>query len=453
MTIDVINLPELIDQQNSRRFQFTLATLLCAFMVVEGYDMQVLGYAAPAMIHAWHSSKAAFGTVFGGAMVGFMVGALLFANLGDTHGRKKAIIGGMLIFGGFTLAAVLAEGIPSLLVLRTLAGLGLGAAVPNAVALMAEYAPHSSRARYIAILYLGYTGGSALGGVLSAELIPNYGWQSAFWLGGGLPLVLALLMLVALPESVRLLALRGGNEARILAILRRLHPEKTFTSPVRFAEREAARPGVPVQNLFRNGYALVSALLWIGCIGNMMTHHFMTSWLPTIIEEGGQPLSTAIIAASLLQAMGSAGGLLVCWAIDRWGARGVAVALLLAVPCIFGLAQSHNSEWLLMGCVSGIGFFLIGSQTGLNALAGTVYPTYVRSTGAGWANGMGRIGAIFGPMIGGGLLSLHVPDSVIFIATTIPVIAAAVALWMLGRLKVLRDEKANAGLGAEPVGA
>src|SRR5262245_20751200 len=183
---------KLIEEQKFGRFQAWLMFWICAFMFIEGYDMQVIGYAAPAIIEAWHSGKAEFGVVFGAGLGGFMFGATLLGNLGDKVGRKRMIIAGALLFGLFTLACAFADGLNTLLVFRVIAGVGLGGLIPNAIALMAEYSPSRVRATRVGLMFVGYTAGSALGGFIAAQLIPAYGWPSVFILGGVAPIILAI---------------------------------------------------------------------------------------------------------------------------------------------------------------------------------------------------------------------------------------------------------------------
>ena len=203
-----IDVGTLIEGQRFGRFQIGLMFWICTFMLIEGYDMQVVGYAAPAIIKAWHSDKAAFGVVFGAGLGGFMLGATILGNLGDRFGRKRMIVAGALLFGLFTLSCAWADGLTSLLVLRTIAGVGLGGSIPNAIALVTEYAPARQRATRVGIMFIGYTIGSALGGVIAAQLIPTWGWPSVFVVGGVLPIAIGLVLLFVLPESVRFLMVK-----------------------------------------------------------------------------------------------------------------------------------------------------------------------------------------------------------------------------------------------------
>src|SRR5882724_11745813 len=244
-----IDVGALIEGQRFGRFQTGLMFWICTFMFIEGYDMQVVGYAAPAIIKAWHSDKAAFGAVFGAGLGGFMLGATLLGNLGDKFGRKRMIVVGSLLFGLFTLASAFAEDLTQLLVLRAIAGLGLGGSIPNAIALMTEYAPSRVRATRVGIMFIGYTIGSALGGVIAAHLIPAYGWPSVFVVGGVLPMLLAAGAAFGLPESVRFLMLKRGRADLVLPLLRRVRPELDLHDGTAITLQETQQIGLPVKQL------------------------------------------------------------------------------------------------------------------------------------------------------------------------------------------------------------
>lgn len=446
-----IDVGTLIEGQSFGRFQAGLMFWICAFMMVEGYDMQVVGYAAPAIIKAWHSDKAAFGGVFGAGLGGFMLGATLLGDLGDRFGRKRMIVAGSLLFGVFTLASAAADGLTWLLVLRTVAGLGLGGAIPNAIALMTEYAPARVRATRVGIMFVGYTVGSALGGVIAAQLIPAYGWPSVFVVGGLLPMIVATASIVVLPESVRFLMLKRGRTELVLALLRRIRPELDLREGTAVVMHETQQSGRPVRQLFAEARAAMTTLLWLAYAANMVSLHFLTSWLPTVIAESGVPLAHAVIATALLQAGGAVGSLLVGQLLDRIGTLGIVAAFLVAVPCVASLGHVGTDETPLMLLVTLAGLCIIGGQAGINALAGTLYPTYMRSTGTGWAFGMGRLGSILGPVIGGQLIALGLPLGAVFATASAPILVSAGALFFLGRLSIVRDRAP--GEAAEPGGA
>jgi len=446
-----IDLGTLIEGQGFGRFQASLMFWICAFMFIEGYDMQVVGYAAPAIIKAWHSDKAAFGGVFGAGLGGFMLGATLLGNLGDRFGRKRMIVMGCLLFGVFTLASAYATNLTELLVLRAIAGLGLGGSIPNAIALMTEYAPAKVRATRVGIMFIGYTVGSALGGVIAAQLMPDYGWQSVFIVGGILPLGIGVLSIFVLPESARFLMLRRGRTDLVLPLLRRVRPDLTLVDDAVLTLQEEVQQGLPVRHLFTGARASMTSLLWLAYAANMVSLHFLTSWLPTVIADSGVPLAHAVIATALLQAGGGVGSLIVGRLLDRIGTLGIVAAFAVAVPCVAALGHVGTDETPLMILVTVAGLCIIGGQAGINALSGTLYPTYMRSTGTGWAFGMGRFGSILGPVIGGQLIALSLPLGALFATAAAPIVVSAGALFFLGRLPIVRNRAPGAAAELVPV--
>lgn len=439
-----IDVGTLMEGQGFGRFQASLMLWICAFMFIEGYDMQVVGYAAPAIIKAWHSDKAAFGGVFGAGLGGFMLGATILGNLGDRLGRKRMIVLGCMLFGLFTLASAYATSLTELLVLRTVAGLGLGGSIPNAIALMTEYAPAKVRATRVGIMFIGYTVGSALGGVIAAQLMPAYGWPSVFIVGGVLPLVIGGLSIFVLPESARFLMLKRGRTDLVLPLLRRVRPDLDLPDEATFSMQEEVQPGLPVRHLFTGARASMTSLLWLAYAANMVSLHFLTSWLPTVIADSGVPLAHAVMATALLQAGGGVGSLIVGRLLDRIGTLGIVAAFAVAVPCVAALGHVGTDETPLMILVTVAGLCIIGGQAGINALSGTLYPTYMRSTGTGWAFGMGRFGSILGPVIGGNLIALSLPLGTLFATAAAPILVSAGALFFLGRLTIVRNRAPGA---------
>ncbi len=407
-------------------FHWVIFLNTCLVMFIEGYDMQVTSYAAPAIIKAWHLNKAYFGPVFGFGLLGNLLGGTVLGHLGDRFGRKRVIVGGMLLFGAFTLVAAYATSLPGLIAFRFIAGLGIGASIPAAIALAVEYAPAHRKATTISLLFLGYTIGGTLGGFVAAHLIPLFGWPVVFQVGGIGPILLAVMVAFTLPESIRYLALKGDRAEQARAILHRLKPGLSLQDLPDISIAEEAHHGFPVKHLFTEGRAAMTLLLWVAFASSLLGHYFLTSWLPTILAGAAIPLTYAIISGALLQGGGGIGGLLLCWLSDKKGILFIAVAFSLAAPLIVLFPNVRGD--LLLALSFFVGFFLVGGQIGLNAIAGTMYPTDIRSTGVGWALGIGRVGSILGPVLGGILISHHVPLQSVFIYTSLVVVACAVAI-------------------------
>jgi len=430
-TIDVA---ALIENQKGNWFRVSIVAWACAVMLMEGYDIQVLAYAAPSIIKAWQIDRSYFGPIFGFSLFGYMLGATVFSNLADRVGRRKIILGGVFLFGAFNFVTVYAHTLGVLLVLRFLAGIGLGASIPSTIALTVEYFPAKARATMIGVLFAGYTVGATLGGFIAASLIPKFGWQSVFYVGGIVPIALAAVLLFTLPESVRFLALTGNQPGRVAAILAKLRPDLTIDADAQFMVREENQSGIPVKHLFTDGRARMTLLLWFAYVTSLLGHYFLTSWMPTLLVGAGVPLARAVIAGGLLQAGGGVGGLLLCWLLDKRGIVAVAIAFALSAPLIVLIASStHASDLILMSLVFFTGTCLIGGQTGLNGVSGTFYPTYIRSTGTGWAFGVGRVGSILGPVLGGVLISFNLPISILFTCAAVPALCCAGATYLLGR--------------------
>jgi MFS transporter, AAHS family, 4-hydroxybenzoate transporter len=427
-----IDLGKAIEAQTGSRFSRRILILCCLAMAVEGFDVQLIAYAAPAIIREWHIEKAYFAPVFSAALLGYMIGATVLSGVSDRIGRQRTLVLGNIFFGLLTIASSFATTIPVLLVLRFIAGLGLGCSIPSVMALGVEYAPQQRRAFRISVLFVGYTLGAALGGFVTAALIVQFGWQSAFYLGGCGSLTVGVIAYFFIPESVRFLAVRNPDDPRIAAITKRLLPEIDIGPATRFTvDEKGIQPGLPVRYLFTDGRTLLTSLLWLSFILSLTGHHFLTSWLPTVLDADGVPLAHAVGAGALIQVGGAAGSLIVGRLLDRIGIIAIALAFVFAIPFVILIGAVSMPEVQLMGVVFLAGLFLLGGQVGLNALAGTLYPTFIRSTGAGWALGVGRVGSILGPTLGGVLIALKLPTPILFVCAAIPVACCALTVYLL----------------------
>ena len=246
-----VDVAEFIDQQPVGRFQLKLLSLCAAVLFLDGFDTQAIGYVAPALAKEWGLTRAALGPVFSAGLFGLMIGALLFGPLADRVGRKKIIIFSTLAFGLGALVTAFVHDVNALLAIRFLTGLGLGGAMPNAVAMTSEFNPRRRRATMVMIMFCGFSVGAALGGLLAAALIPQFGWRSVFVVGGVAPLLLAPILALSLPESVRFLALTGRANDRVSGLLGRIRPKVAFARGTQFVMHEPHLPGIPVLHLFR----------------------------------------------------------------------------------------------------------------------------------------------------------------------------------------------------------
>jgi AAHS family 4-hydroxybenzoate transporter-like MFS transporter len=440
MPAAVYELSTIIEGQRRGRFAIGLMIWASLTMFVEGFEMQMVGYAAPAMVGALHVDKASFGSIFGAGNFGYLLGALLLSSLGDRLGRRRLIIAGVFLFSSFTLAAAYGTTLFELATLRFIAGIGLGGAVPNAIALTVEYAPRHTKATRVALLYVAYTLGGAGAGLLAARLMPGHGWPIVFLAGGWGGLAMGVLLLCWLPESVRFLALRQSDGPKLRALLAKLRPDLSFGPDTRIIVTEEAPRRAPVAALFQDGRKSITLLLWVAYITGIMALQSMTSWLPTLLGGAGIAMAEAIFIGSLFHIGGTFGNIAIGWSVDRKGLGAIALGFLLAAPIVALLGFATASLPLLMGGVLTAGFLIVGSQNGLNAVAGMVYPTWMRSTGAGWTTGVGRAGSVLGPVVGGYLLMLDLPTPALFLCLTVPLVISAGAMALLARRRAPGDQ-------------
>jgi AAHS family 4-hydroxybenzoate transporter-like MFS transporter len=426
------------------RPQVMIALWLCSLMVLEGYDMQALSFATPAILREWHVSRADFGAVLSAHLMGYLVGALTLSFLGDRIGRKNIIVAGAVIFGAFTFAAGFATSPWELGFWRFGAGIGLGGAIPTGIALAAEYMPRRVRATTIGLMFVGYNVGAAAGGFIAAWTIADYGWPAVFYIGGIAAIPMFIGIALAIPESVRFLIIRGAPDANIAAIVQRLRPTADLSDVARYVAGEESRKNSPA-SLFEDGRAWVTILLWLSFIASFTGHYFITGWMPTVLSDDGLSIAEANTAMGFFQLGGAIGSFLIAFLLDRVGIRVVALTFLAATPVVAVLGMQMPYSVLLTNMlIAGIG--VLGGQIGLNALAGTIYPTYMRATGAGWGLGIGRIGSVAGPIIGGLLLSIGLTRPTLLLLTAIPLFFCGIALFALQSAKRARDERGGMDL-------
>jgi AAHS family 4-hydroxybenzoate transporter-like MFS transporter len=416
------------------RFQFWITALCALVAVLDGFDTQAIAYVAPVIAEQWHIDPAGFGPIFGAGLAGLMVGAFTLSPAADRFGRKCIIMLSIGVFGVLALLTAWASSMNELLVLRFLTGIGLGGAMPNIIALTSEYAPSRLRAMLISFMFCGFPLGSTLGGLISTQLIAAYGWPSVFVAGGLLPLLLVAVLSLALPESVRFLVMRGAPEDRIRAILSRLDPCNIPAPGSIYRSYEVQPKGFPAIKLFHDGRARTTVLLWTAFFMNLLVMYFLVNWLPSLLRATGLSLQVAILSTAILNLGGVAGALVLGRMIDRLTPPVVLGSAYLGSAVFIALVAIHSDKlWVLMPATFMSGFGVVGAQIGMNALAAGTYPTAIRATGVGWALGVGRIGSIIGPVLGGVLLGMGWSASSLVLAAALPSVVAAIAVFELRR--------------------
>lgn len=438
MTTNTINVIETIDRKPMGKLQYFVFALCTLSLIVDGFDVQAMGYVAPAIIEDWGIAKSELGSVFGAGLMGMAIGALVLGPLADRIGRRPILIGSMLCLSICMFATAYASSVQELLILRFLTGLSMGVVIPNAVALAGEFSPARVRVTLMMITSSGFIIGGAVGGVIAAAIIPLYGWSAVFIVGALAPLLLAVVMLLVMPESLQFLAMQAKNLEKVKKLLVRIDPDLKFTEKSKFEIPDKKKSGVPFMLLFRDSLGTGTALLWIVNFMNLLAAYFLANWLPVIMNEAGHSASKAVIAGTVFWIGGIVGNLLLGWFVDRRG-FGLTLTLTFFVSAIAIACIGQVSSSMLVACVTIAiaGFCILGGQTALNALAAMYYPTSVRSTGMSWAMGIGRIGSILGPVIGGELMRFNWTTSHLFIAAAVPAgfaLLSVIVFWRSGKL-------------------
>ncbi len=432
MASRVLSVGEVIDQRPLGAFQIWSIVLCGLVLVMDGYDGFTMAYVTTPVAQATHIPLHSFGPILSASLIGLMIASLGTGPISDRIGRKWVIVLSELTFAAFSVLTAHATTYHQLWMYRFLTGLGLGGAMPNAVALASEYSPRRLIAPIVATLFAGMPIGGVLSGVVSSWVIGSWGWKWVFYIGGIVPTVLVLALIAKLPESARFMAARKKNPRRIEKILARIAPD-VLPSQVDFTATsdEAARKGVPVKHLFTEGRAVGTILLWIPYFMSLMGMYFINSWLPSLLKEAGMSVSHSVLVTAAV----SFGGIFACFAegpiINALGAFNALIAeFLLSAAFLVGVAEVTHSfvPALILGCI--MGFLVIGAQAGLNALAAKFYPTPIRSTGVGWALGVGRVGSILGPLIGGEMLKVGWSPKEIIVSGAVCGVLGWLAIWL-----------------------
>jgi AAHS family 4-hydroxybenzoate transporter-like MFS transporter len=332
--------------------------------------------------------------------------------------------------------------------LRFLAGIGLGGAIPNSVALVCEYVPRRLRATMVIVMFTGTPFGAAAPGLVSVALVPQYGWPALFVVGGLVPLAVAALCLAMLPESIKHLVVRSRHDqARVL--LRRLMRSGEIDDAGRLTvSDETAAHAISPVSFFRDGLAPLTLSLWLAFLCFFVTFYFLSSWTPTLLNSLGLAPLQATLAQSLFLIGGAIGGLALARPMDRRGPMPIALGFAVAVPITAAIGYAGlRSQALLLLVEFSSGFLILGLSFGLIALSGLLYPTAFRSTGSGWALSVGRIGSISGALLGGPLIASHIDIRLLFVVAAGPLALSSIASFVLGRYYSARFGNAAMGQG------
>lgn len=429
-----LDVQSFINDQPLSRYQWRVVILCFLIVFLDGLDTAAMGFIAPALSQEWGIDRASLGPVMSAALIGMVFGALGSGPLADRFGRKGVLVGAVLVFGGFSLASAYATNVDQLLVLRFLTGLGLGAGMPNATTLLSEYTPERLKSLLVTSMFCGFNLGMAGGGFISAKLIPAYGWHSLLVIGGVLPLLLAVVLLVWLPESARFLVVRNRGIDKVRKTLVPIAPAKVAeASSFSVPEQKAVAAGNVFAVIFSGTYGLGTVLLWLTYFMGLVIVYLLTSWLPTLMRDSGASMEQAAFIGALFQFGGVLSAVGVGWAMDRFNPHKViGLFYLLAGVFAYAVGQSLGNMTLLATLVLVAGMCINGAQSAMPSLAARFYPTQGRATGVSWMLGIGRFGAILGAWSGATLLGLGWKFEQVLTALLVPAALATVGVVVKG---------------------
>lgn len=418
---------------NNRRIgvtQYAIVVLSGLVMFLDGFDTQAISYMAPSISREWHLSKEMLGPIFSSALIGLMVGYLLVSPLSDRFGHRKLVVVSTFAFALLTCATAFVSGVTELIVLRFATGIALGSVVPSAIA---EFSPARMRATFVLAIYCGFSLGFVAAGGVAAWAIPQFGWRSMLWIGAVAPFVVALIALVALPESMDFLVRTKASPEHIWRVVRRVDRTLPATSPARFST-EMAEQRSSIGSLFISGRGLGTLIIWGVFMLNLAEFYGLQSWLPTVLGNAGYSLNTVALATSMTTVGGIVAAFAIGPAMDRLGAyKSLAVVYLSGalLVLLFGFSVGRP-DWQLVLAAFLAGFCISGGQKSVIALAAIYYPSAIRSTGVGWALGIGRLGGVAGPLLIGTMLAYQLAAPKILYAAAVPMLLAGALIMLIG---------------------
>ncbi|MGU7770788.1 3-(3-hydroxy-phenyl)propionate transporter MhpT [Burkholderia sp. MR1-5-21] len=387
---------------------------LCLLVaLLEGLDLQSAGIAAPRMAHEFALGAAQMGWAFGIGALGLLPGAALGGRLADRLGRKRVLMLSVALFGVFSLATTHVWNFESLLAARFLTGLGLGAAMPNLIALCSEAAPPQQRSTAVGAMYCGMPFGAALGAAIGVVSTDPAGWRHVFYVGGIGPLLVLPLLAWWLNESAQFAATR--------------------TAAAQPSDASVAHA------LWGEGRAATTAALWVSYLGTLVVLYFLMNWLPSMVMTHGLTHAQSSFVQMMFNVGGGLGAIGIASLMDRIGRRRTVVGMYVGIACALALLTgARDAAWLAGGALL-CGMFLVGGQSVLYAMASAIYPTRMRGTGVGAAVAVGRLGSILGPFVAGQLLALG-ESTTMLMASSIPLVVVAA----LSALAVVARDRAGA---------
>jgi AAHS family 4-hydroxybenzoate transporter-like MFS transporter len=429
---------DIIDSQPVGALQIRVVTLCCLIGALNGFDGQIIGFLAPSIATTLHVDVSSFGPMFSAGFIGLMIGAMAMGILGDRIGRKPALLISTIAFGLLAGLTGFVQTFHELILVRFLTGIGLGGALPNVAALATEYVPNRLRRIPASLIGAAIPAGAMGAGLIATVLLPAWGWRSMFYLGGIMPIALGIVLIFSLPESVRYLSLNRVKQDKLRSIMAKIWPgaadrDVQFSVPAQRPDAEGS-----VLELFRGGRAVVTSMLWIINVMSFMVIYFIISWMPSLLQATSLPKSAGIMSITMFSLGGVLGSLAEGPLMNRFRPALILLVEFTVFALLVGVLASVPLSFGLVAIITfGLGLSIQAAQAGLIIFAVTLYPTAIRSTGAGWSVAVGIVGSIIGPLLGGFAMLAGWNAQQIFVAGALPALCAAgavaVIVWVEGR--------------------
>ncbi|WLE61135.1 MFS transporter [Burkholderia plantarii] len=446
----VVNVQTFINEQPFGAFQWLIFLMCFVIVLLDGFDTAAIGFIAPSLLSEWHLAKPDLAPVLSAALFGLACGALVSGPLSDRLGRRSLLIGAVLLFGVACLGSAFSSSIGALTALRFVTGVGLGAAMPNAVTMMGEFCPDRRRATVINLMFCGFPLGAALGGFLAAWMIPQFGWRSVLLAGGIAPLVLAVALVARMPESVRFMVATRRPVERIRATLARVSARALEAGSFVLTETAPRTEGKGAAVVLSRQYRVGSVMLWIAYFMGLVIFYASINWMPILLKDAGLAPKAATLISALFP-LGGVGAVLSGVLMDRFNAnRVVAVCYALTAVSVYAIGQAAGNVGAMVVVVFLAGVLMNTAQSSLPALAAAFYPTSGRGTGVAWMLGIGRFGGIAGSFLVAELTARHVSFSGVFATVAVAGLVSCVAL--LVKQSVRPQEAAASGEQVESLG-
>lgn len=433
MDTNKVNINDIIDKARFTAFHWKVLIWCLIIIIFDGYDLVIYGVALPLLMQQWSLTAVQAGLLASAALFGMMFGAMIFGTLSDKLGRKKTILICVTLFSGFTFLGAFASNPIEFAILRFIAGLGIGGVMPNVVALMTEYAPKKIRSTLVALMFSGYAIGGMSSALLGAWLVKDMGWQIMFLIAG-IPLLLLPLIWKFLPESLAFLV-KSNHHDQAKMIVTKIAPKTELTNNTQLILNESTTTEAPVRALFQQGRTFSTFMFWIAFFMCLLMVYALGSWLPKLMLQAGYSLGASMLFLFALNIGGMVGAIGGGALADKFHLKPVITSMFVIGAAALILLGFNSPQFILYSLIAIAGAATIGSQILLYTFVAQFYPTALRSTGMGWASGIGRIGAIIGPVLTGALLTFELPHQMNFLAIAIPGIIAALAIFMVN-LKV-----------------